>query len=214
MGWFFNRSETTTPAQTFGSSNNSMGGYGAMGMGGYGMNGMNNGMMGGGMDPMQMQMMQQNPMMQQMANDPVMATSMLLQYYDPVSAFIVSANFAGSMNLIGEVMTMALKDFFANVKLTTDEDGKISLDMATLPTNISTMSAENLALSLQGLQSSAQQQLQMNQQQTQMLLQAHNPLAQNQPGFFGSMIGTLLGNQIQNQGGMGGMGAMGAAALV
>ena len=111
-------------------------------------------------------------------------------------------------------MTMALKDFFANVKLTTDEDGKISLDMATLPTNISTMSAENLALSLQGLQSSAQQQLQMNQQQTQMLLQAHNPLAQNQPGFFGSMIGTLLGNQIQNQGGMGGMGAMGAAALV
>ena len=179
-------------------------------MGGYGMNGM----MGGGMDPMQMQMMQQNPMMQQMANDPVMATSRLLQYYDPVSAFIVSANFAGSMNLIGEVMTMALKDFFANVKLTTDEEGKISLDLATLPTNIATMSAENLALSLQGLQSSAQQQLQMNNQQTQMLLQAHNPLAQNQPGFFGSMIGTLLGNQIQQQGGMGGMGAMGAAALV
>ena len=163
---------------------------------------------------MQMQMMQQNPMMQQMANDPVMATSRLLQYYDPVSAFIVSANFAGSMNLIGEVMTMALKDFFANVKLTTDEEGKISLDLATLPTNIATMSAENLALSLQGLQSSAQQQLQMNNQQTQMLLQAHNPLAQNQPGFFGSMIGTLLGNQIQQQGGMGSMGAMGAAALV
>ena len=208
MGWFINRSETTAPAQTFGSSNNSMGGYGAMG--GYGMNGM----MGGGMDPMQMQMMQQNPMMQQMANDPVMATSRLLQYYDPVSAFIVSANFAGSMNLIGEVMTMALKDFFANVKLTTDEEGKISLDLATLPTNIATMSAENLALSLQGLQSSAQQQLQMNNQQTQMLLQAHNPLAQNQPGFFGSMIGTLLGNQIQQQGGMGSMGAMGAAALV
>tara|TARA_Y100000004_G_C8926000_1_gene417667 strand:+ start:315 stop:947 length:633 start_codon:yes stop_codon:yes gene_type:complete len=208
MGWFFNRSETTAPAQTFGSSNNSMGGLGAMG--GYGMNGM----MGGGMDPMQMQMMQQNPMMQQMANDPVMATSRLLQYYDPVSAFIVSANFAGSMNLIGEVMTMALKDFFANVKLTTDEDGKISLDLATLPTNIATMSAENLALSLQGLQASAQQQLQMNNQQTQMLLQAHNPMATNQPGFFGSMIGTLLGNQIQQQGGMGGMGAMGAAALV
>lgn len=214
MGWFFNRNETTTPAQIFGSSNNAMGGYGGMGMGGYGMQ-QNNGMMGGGMDPMQMQMMQQNPMMQQMANDPVMATSRLLQYYDPVSAFIVSANFAGSMNLIGEVMTMALKDFFANVKLTTDEDGKISLDMATLPTNISTMSSENLALSLQGLQSSAQQQLQMNQQQTQMLLQAHNPMAQNQPGFFGSMIGTLLGNQMQQQGmGMGGMGAMGAAALV
>ena len=73
MGWFFNKTETTAPTQTFGSSNNAMGGLGAMG--GYGMN---NGMMGGGMDPMQMQMMQQNPMMQQMANDPIMATSRLL----------------------------------------------------------------------------------------------------------------------------------------
>ena len=164
------------------------------------------------MDPMQMQMMQQNPMMQQMANDPVMATSRLLQYYDPVSSFIVSQQFATTMNLVGEVMTMALKDFFANVKLTTDEDGKISLDMTTLPTNIATMSAENLALTLQGLQGAANQQLQMNSQQTQMLLQAHNPMAQNQPGFFGSMLGTILGQQMQ-QPGMG-MGAMGAAALV
>jgi len=211
MGWFFNRNETTTPAQTFGSSNNAMGGYGGMGMSGYGMQ-QNNGMMGGGMDPMQMQMMQQNPMMQQMANDPVMATSRLLQYYDPVSSFIVSHQFATTMNLVGEVMTMALKDFFANVKLTTDEDGKISLDMSTLPSNIATMSAENLALTLQGLQGAANQQLQMNSQQTQMLLQAHNPMAQNQPGFFGSMLGTILGQQMQ-QPGMG-MGAMGAAALV
>jgi len=208
MGWFFNRSETTTPAQTFGASNSM--GYGAaggMGMGGYGMQ---NGM--GMMDPMQMQMMGQNPMMQQMANDPVIATSRLLQYYDPVSDFIVSANFATTMNLVGEVMTMALKDFFANVKLTTDEDGKISLDMTTLPTNIATMSSENLALTLQSLQGAANQQLQMNQQQTQMLLNAHNPMLNNQPGFFGSLVGGLLGQQMQG-GGLGSMGA-GAAALV
>ena len=207
MGWFFNRNETTTPAQTFGSANNA--GYGAMGgMGGYGMQ---NGMM----DPMQMQMMGQNPMMQQMANDPVMATSRLLQYYDPVSAFIVSQNFATTMNLVGEVMTMALKDFFANVKLTTGEDGKISLDMTTLPTNIATMSAENLALTLQSLQAAANQQIQMNQQQTQMLLSAHNPMlsGQNQPGFFCSMLGTILGQQMQ-QSGMPSMGTMAAGALV
>jgi len=213
MGWFFNRNETTAPAQTFGSASNPMGGYGSMGAGGmgggYGMQ--QNGMM----DPMQMQMMGQNPMMQQMANDPVIATSRLLQHYDPVSAFIVSQNFATTMNLVGEVMTMALKDFFANVKLTTGEDGKISLDMTTLPTNIATMSAENLALTLQSLQGAANQQLQMNQQQTQMLLSAHNPMlsGQNQPGFFGSMLGTILGQQMQ-QGGMPSMGTMAAGALV
>ena len=169
--------------------------------------------MGGMMDPMQMQMMGQNPMMQQMANDPVMATSRLLQYYDPVSNYIVSANFAQTMNLIGEVMTMALKDFFANVKLTTDEDGKISLDMSTLPANIATMSAENLALTLQGLQATANQQISMNNQQTQMLLNAHNPMLNNQPGFFGSLLGGLVGSHMQQQGGMGAMGA-GAAALI
>ncbi len=208
MGWFFNRSETTTPSQTFGASN-AMGMGGSAGMGGYGMQ---QGM-GGMMDPMQMQMMGQNPMMQQMANDPVMATSRLLQYYDPVSNYIVSPNFAQTMNLIGEVMTMALKDFFANVKLTTDEDGKISLDMSTLPANIATMSAENLALTLQGLQATANQQISMNNQQTQMLLNAHNPMLNNQPGFFGSLLGGLVGSHMQQQGGMGAMGA-GAAALI
>ena len=208
MGWFFNRSETTTPSQTFGASN-AMGMGGSAGMGGYGMQ---QGM-GGMMDPMQMQMMGQNPMMQQMANDPVMATSRLLQYYDPVSNYIVSPNFAQTMNLIGEVMTMALKDFFANVKLTTDEDGKISLDMSTLPANIATMSAENLALTLQGLQATANQQISMNNQQTQMLLNAHNPMLNNQPGFFGSLLGGMLGNQMQQQGGMGAMGAAGMAML-
>ena len=209
MGWFFNRTETQTPTQQFGASNNSFG-MAAPAMGGYGMQ--QNGM-GGMMDPMQMQMMGQNPMMQQMANDPVIATSRLLQSFDPVSSFIVSNNFAVTMNLVGEIMTMALKDFFANVKLTTDEDGKISLDMTTLPTNISTMSAENLALTLQGLQAAANSQLQLNQQQTQMLLQAHNPMLNNQPGFFGSVLGGLLGNQMQQAGGFGGMGAAGAALL-
>ena len=87
--------------------------------------------------------------------------------------------------------------------------------MTTLPTNIATMSAENLALTLQSLQGAANQQLQMNQQQTQMLLSAHNPMlsGQNQPGFFGSMLGTILGQQMQ-QGGMPSMGTMAAGALV
>jgi hypothetical protein len=53
----------------------------------------------------------------------------------------------------------------------------------------------------------------MNQQQIQMLLAAHNPMMQNQPGFFGSMLGGLLGNQMQQQGGMGAMGAAGMAML-
>lgn len=205
MGWFFNRNNET-PTQQFGASN-SMGMGGAMGgMGGYGMQ-------QGMMDPMQMQMAGQNPFMQQMANDPVIATSRLLQYYDPLNQFIVANQFSMMMDLVAEIVTLSLKDFFSNVQLAAGEDGKLSLDTTTLPANISTLSPENLALTLQTLRQSAQQQLQMNQQQTQMLLQAHNPMMNNQPGFFGSLVGGLLGQQMQNQGGMGAMGAAGAALI-
>lgn len=205
MGWFSKNNET--PTQQFGAPTTFGAAGGAGAMGGYGM--MNNSM-GGTMDPMQMQMMQQNPMMQAMANDPVQATARLLQYNDPIASFIQTNNMAVMMNLFSEMMTLSLKDFFANISFLTDDNGKITLDTNSLPSNLVSMSAENIRLTLQNLQTACMQQTQMNQQQIQMLLAAHNPMMQNQPGFFGSMLGGLLGNQMQQHGGMG---ALGAAVL-
>ena len=205
MGWFSRNNEA--PTQQFGAPTT----FGSMGGGmGYGMQ---NGMMGGQMDPMQMQMMQQNPMMQQMANDPIQATARLLQYQDPMATFIQTNQMGVLLDLIGEVVTLALKDFFTAITFTTDDDGNMSIDSNSLPTTLVSMSPENLRLTLQSLQSACQTQTQMNQQQIQMLLAAHNPMLTNQPGFFGSMLGGLLGNQMQQQGGMGAMSA-GAMALV
>lgn len=201
MGWFSRNNEE--PTQQFGAPTT----FGAMGGGmGYGMQ---NGMM----DPMQMQMMGQNPMMQQMANDPIQATARLLQYTDPVSQFIQGNNMGVLLDLLGEVMTLALKDFFSAITLTTDDNGNITIDSNSLPTSLVSMSPENLRLTLQNLQSACQTQTQMNQQQIQMLLAAHNPLLNNQPGFFGSLLGGMLGNTIQQQGGMGAMGTAGMAML-
>jgi len=211
MGWFSKSNET--PTQQFGAPSTTFGAAGNMGaMGGYGM--MNNGM-GATMDPMQMQMMQQNPMMQAMANDPVQATARLLQYNDPIASFIQTNNMGVMMNLFSEMMTLSLKDFFTNISFLTDENGKITLDTNSLPTNLVSMSAENIRLTLQNLQTACMQQTQMNQQQIQMLLAAHNPMlsGQNQPGFFGSMLGGLLGNQMQQHGGMGALGTAGMAVL-
>tara|TARA_R100000231_G_scaffold405_1_gene711 strand:+ start:3186 stop:3788 length:603 start_codon:yes stop_codon:yes gene_type:complete len=200
MGWFSRNNDE--PTQQFGAPTT----FGAMGGAGYGMQ---NGMM----DPMQMQMMGQNPMMQQMANDPIQATARLLQYTDPVSQFIQGNNMGVLLDLLGEVMTLALKDFFSAITLTTDDNGNITIDSNSLPTSLVSMSPENLRLTLQNLQSSCQTQTQMNQQQIQMLLAAHNPLLNNQPGFFGSLIGGMLGNQMQQHGGMGAMGTAGMAML-
>ena len=204
MGWF-SRSNNEQPTQQFGAPTT----FGTAGGMGYGMQ--NSGMM----DPMQMQMMGQNPMMQAMANDPIQATARLLQYNDPVSQFIQGNNMGVLLDLIGEVMTLALKDFFTAVSLTTDESGNITIDSNSLPTSLVSMSPENLRLTLQSLQSACQTQTQMNQQQIQMLLAAHNPLlsGQNQPGFFGSLLGGMLGNQMQQHGGMGAVGTAGMAML-
>ena len=158
-------------------------------------------------------MMGQNPMMQQMANDPIQATARLLQYQDPLANFIQTNQMGVLLDLIGEVVTLALKDFFTAITLTADADGNLSIDSNSLPSSLISMSPENLRLTLQSLQSACQAQTQMNQQQIQMLLAAHNPMLTNQPGFFGSLLGGMLGNQVQNQGGLGAMGAAGMALV-
>jgi hypothetical protein len=214
MGWF---SKNEAPVQTFGAPSgmmmnanpygNSMGAMGAMGgMGGMsGMYGMQDPAMGmGGF---------QNPMMQHMANDPVLATSKLLQYHDPVATFIASQNMGVLTDLFGELFLFALKDFFSNVKFATSEDGEISMDLASLPTAYASMSPENMMLTLQRLQTACNGTIQSNYSNTQMLLQAHNPfMQQQQPGFFGSMLGSLLGQQAQS-GGMGRAMSAGAAMI-
>ena len=209
MGWF--SSSNDAPTQQFGAP--STFGAPAMGMGGGMM--MNNGM-AGQMDPMMMQQMSQNPLMQAMANDPVQATARLLQYNDPIAAFIQTNSMGLLMDLFSEMMTLAMKDFFANVSFKTDDKGNITLDVSTLPTNLVSMSAENIRLTMQSLQTGCMQQTQMNQQQIQMLLSAHNPMlnGQQQPGFFGSLLGGMIGNQANQMGGYGSMGAAGAAALL
>jgi hypothetical protein len=204
MGWFSKSAEA--PVQQFGAPT-------AFGATGY--NGMMQPQQGMMMDPSMGFMQQQNPMMQQMANDPVIATSRLLALQDPLASFIQTNQFGVLMDLIGEIITLSLKDFFTNVTFTTDAEGNMTIDSNSLPSNLISMSPENLRLTLQSLQTACMTQTQLNDQQVQMLLAAHNPLlsGQNQPGFFGSLLGGMLGNQAQQHGGYGAMGAAGAALL-
>ena len=120
------------------------------------------------MGAMGMMQQAQNPMMQQAANDPVLATSQLLSMYDPVSAFIVTQNLPLMLDLIGEIVQLSLKEFFNNIQFTVEND-KMKLDAASMPSNLATLSPENLALTLQKTQGAAQNVLNANQQQLQMM---------------------------------------------
>ena len=115
----------------------------------------------------------QNPMMQQMANDPITATARLLALNDPVARFLTTDNIGLVMDLIGEVVRLSMKEFFTSVSFLQDESGVIKLDPSSLPASINTLSPENLNLTMTKLKASAQNTLQMNEQQRQMFLQAH-----------------------------------------
>ncbi len=195
MGWF---SKNETPTQQFGTPSYNSG----FGQQQSNMNQMN-GMSQGGMGAMMMGQQAQNPMMQQMANDPITATARLLDFNDPVSDFIVSQNFAMLIELMGGVVTLAVKEFFSSVKFNQDTDtGQLSIDTASMPSSLATMSPENLQLTLQQVQNNVNMGIQQRMQQQQMFLMAHNPMGmqQNQPGFFGNLLGGILGNQMQQQG--------------
>ena len=210
MGLFGFGNGKQPQAQQFGApSLAAQQGYGGMqqGYGGMGMQQPQQQM--GGMNAMGMMQQSQNPMMQQAANDPIIATSQLLGLHDPVSMFVVSQNMALVLDLVGEIMMLSIKDFFANVSFKVEGD-KMTLDASSLPSTLSTLSPENLALTLQKAQGAAQNTLNANQQQLQMFLAAHqqgmmmNQMGQQQqPGFFGSLLGGMMGNAVQQQGGFG-----------
>lgn len=208
MGLFGLGGNKAQPAQQFGAPSLAAQGYGGMQQG-YGM-GMQQPQQMGGMNAMGMMQQAQNPMMQQAANDPIIATSQLLALHDPVSMFVTSQNMALVLDLVGEIMMLSVKQFFAGVSFKIDGD-KLTLDTASLPNELATLSAENLALTLQKAQGAAQNALNTNQQQLQMFLAAHQQGAmmnqmqnpQQQPGFFGSMLGGLMGNAMQQNGGFG-----------
>ena len=210
MGWFSRNSSETT--QQFGGMTNGMAAqqqpWGAGPAMGSGMN---------GIAAMQQA---QNPMMQQMANDPITATARLLDFNDPVSDFIASANMPLLLELFGSVVTLAIKEFYTSVKFKADGDFYV-LDSSSMPSEFTTMSPENLQLLLQQVQNNVNMGIQARAQQQQMFLMAHNPMLsqQQQPGFFGSLIGGMLGNQIQQQGGFGstmgkGMGTLATGAAI
>tara|TARA_R110000751_G_scaffold120046_1_gene220687 strand:- start:45 stop:716 length:672 start_codon:yes stop_codon:yes gene_type:complete len=223
MGFFGLGGNKTQQTQQFGAPNLASQQYNGYQQNPYGMQQPQNMGMGG----LGMMQQAQNPMMQQAANDPIVATSQLLNLHDPISQFIISGNMALVMDLIGEIVMLSIKEFFTNTSFITDDKGAMKIDTNTLPNALTTLSAENLALTLQKAQGSAQNTLNQNEQQIQMFLAAHQQgymqqqmMGQEQPGFFGSMLGGIMGNAVQNQGGFGatmgqgvGMAAKGAAIL-
>jgi len=66
-------------------------------------------------------------------------------------------------------MTLSIHNYFKDAKFTADEDGNLTIDVSSLPSDVQTTSVENVTMELQKVQSSAQQSVQMTQMQQQQI---------------------------------------------
>jgi hypothetical protein len=167
----------TQPPMNLGASN--------VGMNGYMGNSMGNSMgMGMGMqqNPYAQQQnpyaQQQNPFMQGMGAPQMMPTPeelqiVLLNSIRPIEKWIsdpATNSFQTLANMISDIVTHSTLEFFRNAKFIPDENGALTLDVTSLPTEIQSISAENVVSSMQSIQNAAAQAVQQQDMMQQQVV--------------------------------------------
>jgi len=123
--------------------------------------------------------------------------SMLLHHQRPVDQFLMGPNLNLLISIIANIVNLSLVEFFRNTRFTEDDDGKLVVDIAALPTQYQTLSAENVTADLTALQASCNQSVQQSlMEQQQLLTMAQHSAMQGMldnaladPGFMERMGG-------------------------
>lgn len=125
--------------------------------------------------------------------------AMLLHHQAPVDRFLSGPNLNLLVSIIANIVNLSLVEFFRNVKFTEDDDGKLVVDVAALPTQYQTLSAENVTADLNSLQASCNQAVQKSLTDQQQVLQmAQSSMMQGaldaalaDPGFLEKIGGAV-----------------------
>ena len=171
----------------------------------------NNAMQGAGQSPFAQGIFGQQT--QQYAQQPVAPPSeieiqlMLLRGITPIERFVASPQMGVLVEMLNNLVSYSVLEILRNITFVTDEEGKMKMDVASLPTNLQTMSAENVTAQFTNLQSGAQQKI----NQTEMEQQQLAAFAQQ------SMMGGALSAALANEGMMekvgGGIGSIGRSFI-
>ena len=103
---------------------------------------------------------------------PPSETEILIQLLNsgvPVEKWLAGPNFQNVVSMLSNLMTLSIHNYFKDAKFTADEDGNLTIDVSSLPSDVQTTSVENVTMELQKVQSSAQQSVQMTQMQQQQI---------------------------------------------
>jgi len=171
----------------------------------------NNAMQGAGQSPFAQGIFGQQT--QQYAQQPVAPPSeieiqlMLLRGITPIERFVASPQMGVLVEMLNNLVSYSVLEILRNITFVTDAEGKMKMDVASLPTNLQTMSAENVTAQFTNLQSGAQQKI----NQTEMEQQQLAAFAQQ------SMMGGALSAALANEGMMekvgGGIGSIGRSFI-
>ena len=96
--------------------------------------------------------------------------SAMLQTVQPIDRFIISQNMPVFIEMLSNITTFSLLNVLKNCTFSLDDEGTLALDVTSLPSDLQTLSAENIIAQLSTLQNSSMQAIQSAEQQRQQII--------------------------------------------
>lgn len=148
----------------------------------------NNSFAGGMMSGMGMQ----PGMMQQPMTPPTEMEIQLamMRTLAPIDRFVVGAQMATFLQMFNDLVSFSVLEILKNAEfIIDDKEGKMKMDIASLPQNLQTMSAENVKNQFSSLQMASQQGIQQAEMQQQQIA------AFAQQSMMGGALSAALANE-------------------
>jgi len=153
-----------------------------------------NGFIGGMVNGMGVQ--QQYGQMQQFGQQPVAPPSeleilnALLQSQNPVHRYIAGGGLGSLIDIMATATSLAVLNILKNATFVIDdEEGAMKMDSGSLPENLKTLSAENVAMLLNQTVNSSQQTIQQAEMQRQQIL------AMSQQSMMGGALAAAMADE-------------------
>tara|TARA_R100000152_G_C6772071_1_gene198814 strand:+ start:1541 stop:2227 length:687 start_codon:yes stop_codon:yes gene_type:complete len=151
-------------------------------------NGFMGGIMGGMGMTQQQQMMMQNGQITPPSEMELMAA--LLESQNPIHRFIATGGLASVIDLVATATSLSLMNILKNATFVMDEDeGAMKLDPTTLPSDLQTLSVENVNMILTNIVSQSQQTVQQAEMQRQQIM------AMSQQSMMGGALSAALADE-------------------
>lgn len=94
----------------------------------------------------------------------------MLQTLQPIERFIIGQNMPVFVEMLSNITTFSLLNVLKNCTFSLDDEGTLALEVTSLPSDLQTLSAENIIAQLNNMQNVSMQTIQAAEQQRQQIV--------------------------------------------